>query len=265
MYFLQDISSNNYIKMTTKVLRKQYSNITILFLTIFFVALPHISLKILVILLLTIELSYLLIFKSFYLKKTFKVIVKGLFFSIYTIILNHSIDEEYLHSNILLSNILCIYYLKLVIFFYQQKCICNLYFYCALYKIPQYLKKIAILHTINTLCLFKVSNFLRSHMIIKSLLRFYSLFNIISTNKYNRNLTNIFFSGQILEKIIDSIQNLYLGIKIKNFNSQKNLLAYSFWYSKTLLVNLLEYQSNFNTILWIKQINNKLNKKVYLE
>nr|ARW60592.1 hypothetical protein [Polysiphonia sp.] len=265
MHFLYYISSTNYITLKTKLLKKKYLYLRITCILGLLIIIPYISSKILIMIVLLIEFCIMLILKNFYLTKITQAINNIFVFSIYNIIINYFINYNYCTNNNLIISYVQINYLFQVILFYCTKqIICKFCFYFIIYEIPQYMKKIIFLNTVYLLLLNDLLTFIRSEIINQTLLMAYTKLHQLKQEIFIINKLSLFISTQIVEHIIESINNFYLAIKIKNDVSIISLINYFLLYSNKPFNKLLQKQNNLNITLWSKNLQNKLNQEKYI-
>nr|YP_010850813.1 hypothetical protein QQP85_pgp116 [Lophurella mutabilis]WGH13553.1 hypothetical protein [Lophurella mutabilis] len=265
MNLLPYFFSINYIKLKIKIFYTKYVYLITLLIFIFLMILPYISTNILIILIVFIKLVFIGLFQNLYINKLFRV-KKSIFrFFLYIIIMNYFINENNC-NRIAISYIPFIYHLNIKSLMFNKKIIYRLYFYCIYYQIPKYLKQIITINTIYLILLNDISIFIRNETINKTLLLTYIKIKRIKLNVYNISLLNIIISSQMLDKIIESITNVYLSIKFKQHNiSKKELIRNINWYINKFFNQLLKDENNISITLWIKLIKNKFKSKIYLD
>nr|WGH13751.1 hypothetical protein [Lophurella pseudocorticata] len=265
MNLLRYFFSINYIKLKVKIFDKKYVDLTRLLIFIFLIILPYISLNILIIFICFIKLIFIGLFHNLYINKLFRMFQSIFHFFLYTIIINYLINENKF-NRITISYIPFIYYSSIKILTSNKKIVYRLYFYYIYYQIPKYLKQIITINTIYLILLNDISIFMKSEAINETLLLTYLKINRIKLNLYNINLLNIMISHQILDKIIESITNIYLSIKIRQNNiSTKELIKNINWYTNKFFNQLLKDKNNISITLWIRLINNKFKNKIHID
>nr|YP_010851605.1 hypothetical protein QQP89_pgp116 [Echinothamnion hystrix]WGH14543.1 hypothetical protein [Echinothamnion hystrix] len=262
MNLLRYVSAINYTNSIIKIFYKKYVYLITSLIFIFLMTLPYISTNILIILVCFTKVIFIGLFQNLYINKLFGIFQSILYFFLYTIIIHYLMNE----NNCNQIYISFIYYLDIKSLIYNQKNIYRLYVYSIYYKIPKYLKQIIVINTVYRILLHDISMFIKSETINKTLLLTYIKINKLQLSLYNISLLNIMISHQILEKIIESITNIYLSIKVKKNNiSTKELIKNINWYTNKFFNQLLKNQYNINMTLWIRQIKKKFKNKIYLD
>nr|YP_010619262.1 hypothetical protein orf264 [Amplisiphonia pacifica]WAX03275.1 hypothetical protein orf264 [Amplisiphonia pacifica] len=264
MNFLHYISSEDYINLNIKFSYKKYIYLTQLITLLFLVVLPYISNITLLILICCIQITLLITFKHLYLIKFLASYKKVLFFSLNTIFFSYFTNyHEY--ANIYISNISMLYFFKIILSLYVNRIVCKLNIYYIAYQIPQYIKKMIVVNTLYIIICYNISIFIKSETINKTLYTSYTYINKLTKNLYNIMMINILISSQILEKTIDRINSLYLGIKIKSKTNNKEIIKYIIVHNKKLFDQILKDQNNLNITLWNRCVHNKFKNKIYID
>nr|YP_010619070.1 hypothetical protein orf264 [Pterosiphonia complanata]WAX03083.1 hypothetical protein orf264 [Pterosiphonia complanata] len=264
MSFLRYISSQSYINLNFKVLNKKYINYIRLILLLFLVSIYYTSNIVLFVLIFFSQIILILIFEDLYLSKLFILYRQILYFSLNTIYLNYLINHSN-HNNLAFSNTYFIYSLKKISFFYVKKFTLKFYIYYTVYQIPEYIKQLIILNTLYMITCYNISIFIKSETINITLCIYYKSIGKLKLHLYNLITINILISNQILEKNIERINHLYLGIKIKSGSHKIKIVQYIFLCINKLFDKLVKDQNDFNIILWIKSINKKFKNKIYID
>nr|YP_010850417.1 hypothetical protein QQP83_pgp116 [Lophurella caespitosa]WGH13157.1 hypothetical protein [Lophurella caespitosa] len=265
MNLLRYFFSINYIKLKIKIFYNKYLYLITLLIFILLMVLPYISTNILIILIVFIKLIFIVLFQNLYINKLFRIFKSIFHFFLYTIIMNYFIDNNNFNQ-IAISNISFIYYLNIKLLMFNKKFIYKLYFYYIYYQIPKYLKQIFTINAIYIILLNAISIFIRNEKLNKTLLLTYVKINRIKLNGYNISLLNIIISNQILNKIIESITNIYLSIKVKNNNTlTKESIKSINCYINKFFNQLLKDENNISITLWIRLIKNKFKSKIYID
>nr|YP_010851011.1 hypothetical protein QQP86_pgp116 [Aphanocladia stichidiosa]WGH13949.1 hypothetical protein [Aphanocladia stichidiosa] len=264
MNLLRYCFSINYIKLKIKIFYKKNIHLTTLIIFILLTILPYISTNILIILICFIKLIFIGLLRSLYINKLFRIF-QSISFFFYTILINYLINENNFNQ-IDISYIPFIYYSSIKLLISNKKIIYKLYFYYIYYQIPEYLRQMILINAIYMILINNIAIFIRSETINKTLLFTYVKINRIKLNLYNISLLNIIISNQILNKIIESITNIYLSIKVKQNNiTTKELIKNINSYINRFFNQLLNDQNNISITLWIRLIKNRFKSKIYLD
>nr|YP_009398035.1 hypothetical protein [Gredgaria maugeana]ARW67221.1 hypothetical protein [Gredgaria maugeana] len=265
MNFLHYISYISYINLGNKIFYKKYVYLIIKFTFALLIILPYMSINTLIILVLFITLIFIVLLKNLYINKFFIKLQEIFRIFLYTLFINHVINENNFNK-LTISYISFTYYLRIISLIYNNKLIVQLYFYSISYKISNYLKKFFIINTTYILLFHSISIFIRNEVINKTLLQAYIEIHRLNLCLYNISILNIMINNQILERVIENMNNIHLGIKVKT----NNILAKEFiqninCYTKKFFNKLLRDENNINITLWIKFISNKFYKKIYID
>nr|YP_010618681.1 hypothetical protein orf264 [Rhodomelopsis africana]WAX02694.1 hypothetical protein orf264 [Rhodomelopsis africana] len=264
MSFLRYISSQNYIDFNFKFSYKKYIYSTALILLLFLITLPYVSYIILIILIFLIQIILVIILRNLYLLKLCTLYKKVLYFSLNTICLNYLINHnEYI--SISFSYIYFFYSLKIILLFYVKKFFLKFYIYYIVYQIPEYIKRFIVLNTLYMIIYYNISIFIKSEIVNTTLLIYYTKISNLKLNFYNIITINLLMSNQILEKNLENMNNLYLGIKIKSKTSKREIMKYIVFYNHKLFDRLLKDQNDLNIVLWIRSLHNKFKDTIYID
>nr|YP_010851209.1 hypothetical protein QQP87_pgp116 [Aphanocladia delicatula]WGH14146.1 hypothetical protein [Aphanocladia delicatula] len=265
MNFLHYISYISYINLENKIFYKQYIYLIIKFTFALLIILPYLSTNTLIILILFVTLIFIVLLKNLYINKFFIKLQEIFRIFLYTLLINH-ITNENNFNKLAISYISFTYYLRIISLIYKKKSIVQLYFYSMSYKISNYLKKFFIINTAYILLFHSISIFIRNEVINKTLLTAYIGINKLNLSLYNISILNIMINNQILEKVIENMNNIHLGTKIKTNNIlAKELIKNINFYTKKFFNQLLRDENDINITLWIKFISNKFYKKIYID
>nr|YP_009398440.1 hypothetical protein [Lophocladia kuetzingii]ARW67626.1 hypothetical protein [Lophocladia kuetzingii] len=215
---------------------------------------------------LNITLEVLLLVSLFFIYLMKYVNMKSYFLSFYIMyILFFNIYQYNYYTNHLLKVIVYIpYKLYYLVKKNQKSNHCYICFSFYLYQIPLYSKIIATIHTsyfILINCLFKFTPYELILTIIINLLNKVKLINC------NNDLISLLISHQFLKIIINDIIDLYNAIQIKYINlhifSVFNYIKTVYLLINIYFIHLLGIKQTTIDILWLKNINKNLLKKLY--
>nr|YP_009399496.1 hypothetical protein [Dictyomenia sonderi]ARW69102.1 hypothetical protein [Dictyomenia sonderi] len=264
MNFLHDISSRVYINLNFNLPNKKYIYLARLVVISFLIALPYISNITLITFILFIQITLVIIMRSCYLIKLLALYIKIFFFSLNTIIANYFMKNNYF-MHISVSHISFVYYLKIIPLLIIKRFILKFHIYYIIFQIPRYIKTIIILNTLYMIICYHITIFIKGEIINKTLYTGYKYLSTLKFSVCNKMIINILISSQILERIIERVNSLYLGIKIKNKNHNKEVIRYVIFYNRKLFNKILKDQNDLNITLWIRSIKNKFNNKIYID
>nr|YP_010618875.1 hypothetical protein orf264 [Deltalsia parasitica]WAX02888.1 hypothetical protein orf264 [Deltalsia parasitica] len=264
MNFLHDISSQDYFNLNFKLSYKKYIYLAQLITLIFLIFLPYIYNINLLILMVLIQLTLLTKFRDLYLIKLLSLYKKVIFFSLNIIFFNYFMNYND-DTTIYISNIFILYFFKIIFLLNIKTFICKLYIYYIVYQIPEYIKQIIILNTLYMIVCCNISIFIKSETINQLIYVGYKYISKLRFKFCNRMTINILISSQILEKIIDRINSIYLGIRMKNQGNKKEIIKYIIFGNNKLCDQIIKDQNDLNITLWNKSIHNKFKNKMYID
>nr|WGH12960.1 hypothetical protein [Echinothamnion sp.] len=265
MNFLRYISYISYVNLGNKIFYKKYVHLIIKFTFTLLIILPYLSTNILIILVLFITLIFIVLLKNLYINKFFIKLQQIFRLFLYTLFINYFTNENNFNK-LQIAYIHFTYYLNIISFIDKNKLIIQLYFYCISYKISRYLKKFFIINMAYILLFHSLSIFIRNEVINTTLLRAYIKINKLNLSLYNISILNIMTNNQILEKIIENMNNIYLGTKVKKDNiPSTELIKHIIYYKNKFFNQLLRDENNINITLWVKLISNKFDKIIYID
>ena len=156
MSFFYYISSKNYINTNLKLFNSKKIGFLYIIIVIYLIISPYILLNISKYFIIILEITFITVFKSLYIKNHLRIVRDSCLFYLYTGVLNQFINEKYyINNNIKFLKLSFPYYCKVIqqLNHNEKRLYCLFYIIC--YQSIEYIHKLLIL---NLICLLYTSD-----------------------------------------------------------------------------------------------------------
>nr|YP_009396391.1 hypothetical protein [Polysiphonia scopulorum]ARW65577.1 hypothetical protein [Polysiphonia scopulorum] len=223
--------------------------------------LPYLNIKLTSILLLQVILLFK--FKYIYIVVSSYFIKRILYIIFFTLVINTFLDYSTLTKITKLIPTCCIPYSgKLIRLYINDKQKFQLSYCYICFYLPKYMKQIFETNIKYIVIITNLYLFIKKEILFKYLIKYLSI--ISQTKLINVNRLNSLFSNQILEKLLDSIESIYIGIKVKNKSSKFSLVKNTTNITNICMEILLDVTYSYNITLWTKAVTLRYKNRKFL-